>query len=762
MNQGIVGTYAKEMHTAEGAVRSLSQSKKTLVQAFGSLFIPILQVAVPYVTAFVEILTDAVRAIAQFFGIELYKIDWSNVSNGIGGIAEGAENASTGLTDATKAAKKLKDYTMGFDELNVISPDTGSAGGGGAGGGAGDWGSGLDLDTIWDDAVLDSAKRQVDELKQSILDFADKWKWVFAIAGVAVGELAARKAWSTIAGIVTTLISQFSKVGNVISAVFGALSGNGAAGSALTFMFPTLTKIGTAISSAASAVGTFLAGISAPAWAIIAAVVAAIASAAYFLYENWSKVVQVVKDFFNENIAPKLEEINGHWENMKLALSNMAQTISDAIPDSVKELLVSFAGWIRDIVSAIGEWFASVDWLKAIGTVFEVIGGVIFGVVSGVIATAFNVLVGLIENIIQVFSGIVQVVSGVISLVVAVISGGDIGAAWETIWNGVVDVVKGLWGMLIQPIVDVYEGIVGWFTKLWDELVGHSIVPDIIDGIIEWFGKLPNKILGPLKTFVNDVIKKFKDMWSSIKSWFKESVAPKFTTAYWKAKFNTIYSSLKEKLNSVVSKIKEVWSSIKTWYNENVKPKFTLSYWKTVFDNLRSALKTKLDEAWKVVKNFFSVSEWKKKVTDAIGAIKDNFKLPSFPSIGLSVTYDTNVGKVKKAIYEALGLTGWPNLKWNAYATGGMPSMGEMFIAREAGPELVGRIGNHSAVANNDQIVEAVSRGVYDAVRAASGGDNGGQNINVYLDGKQIYASVKKTESQRGRNLMGNQLGYLY
>ena len=90
--------------------------------------------------------------------------------------------------------------------------------------------------------------------------------------------------------------------------------------------------------------------------------------------------------------------------------------------------------------------------------------------------------------------------------------------------------------------------------------------------------------------------------------------------------------------------------------------------------------------------------------------------------------------------------------------------MGEMFIAREAGPELVGNIGNRTAVANNDQIVAAVSQGVYSAVRAAmSEGDNGnGQNVNVYLDGKQIYASVKKTEAQRGATLMGNQLGYLY
>lgn len=47
------------------------------------------------------------------------------------------------------------------------------------------------------------------------------------------------------------------------------------------------------------------------------------------------------------------------------------------------------------------------------------------------------------------------------------------------------------------------------------------------------------------------------------------------------------------------------------------------------------------------------------------------------------------------------------------YATGGFPNMGQMFIAREAGPELVGTIGSRSAVVNNDQIVESVSAGVY-------------------------------------------------
>jgi hypothetical protein len=74
------------------------------------------------------------------------------------------------------------------------------------------------------------------------------------------------------------------------------------------------------------------------------------------------------------------------------------------------------------------------------------------------------------------------------------------------------------------------------------------------------------------------------------------------------------------------------------------------------------------------------------------------------------------------------------------YASGGFPQHGEMFVAREAGPEMVGRIGSRTAVANNDQIVAAVADGVYQAVSAAMGNSNkGGETVvKVYLDGKDV------------------------
>ena len=88
---------------------------------------------------------------------------------------------------------------------------------------------------------------------------------------------------------------------------------------------------------------------------------------------------------------------------------------------------------------------------------------------------------------------------------------------------------------------------------------------------------------------------------------------------------------------------------------------------------------------------------------------------------------------------------------------GGFVDRGQMFIAREAGPELVGTIGSRTAVANNDQIVESVSRGVYQAVVAAMSSQQQGRGVTevrVYLDGKDITRAVETEQRDRGLDLM--------
>ena len=80
------------------------------------------------------------------------------------------------------------------------------------------------------------------------------------------------------------------------------------------------------------------------------------------------------------------------------------------------------------------------------------------------------------------------------------------------------------------------------------------------------------------------------------------------------------------------------------------------------------------------------------------------------------------------------------------YADGGFPKQGEFFVAREAGPELVGQIGNKTAVANNNQIVSGIEAGVYRAMMSANG--NGGKPININIttemDGEVVSKKVIK------------------
>lgn len=92
------------------------------------------------------------------------------------------------------------------------------------------------------------------------------------------------------------------------------------------------------------------------------------------------------------------------------------------------------------------------------------------------------------------------------------------------------------------------------------------------------------------------------------------------------------------------------------------------------------------------------------------------------------------------------------------YATGGFPDEGEMFIAREAGPELVGRIGGRTAVANNDQIVDGIAYGVERAMRAVMGEMEGDGQLIVNIGGErildQMISGINRQSRITGQNVI--------
>ena len=142
-----------------------------------------------------------------------------------------------------------------------------------------------------------------------------------------------------------------------------------------------------------------------------------------------------------------------------------------------------------------------------------------------------------------------------------------------------------------------------------------------------------------------------------------------------------------------------------------------------------------------------------KIVTDSVTSLFDN-------STGYSTGYSFGQSlangisqAIKNATYPSLKGTmstsgGTARMSFSAYASGGFPDPGQFFLARENGvPEMVGSIGRRTAVANNDQIVEAVKAGVYEAVVAATGGENnqnGGQAqvVSANVNGKNLFEFV--------------------
>ncbi|MCD8201747.1 MAG: hypothetical protein LUD47_06770 [Clostridia bacterium] len=87
------------------------------------------------------------------------------------------------------------------------------------------------------------------------------------------------------------------------------------------------------------------------------------------------------------------------------------------------------------------------------------------------------------------------------------------------------------------------------------------------------------------------------------------------------------------------------------------------------------------------------------------------------------------------------------------FANGGFPDEGQLFIANEAGPELVGTMGGHTAVANNDQIVEGIKQGVREALEESNVG--GGDITVQFVQDGQIKASKIISAAERANQRAG-------
>lgn len=299
-------------------------------------------------------------------------------------------------------------------------------------------------------------------------------------------------------------------------------------------------------------------------------------------------------------------------------------------------------------------------------------------------------------------------------------------------------------------------GLLGGLQETWQQLLdwwnNSAIIVWWTEYIAPWFSmekwyELGQGILDGISTRWTEI----NDWWANtaITVWWEEHVKPWFSLEKWQELLNNVKVSFETKWKETAAKWK---TDITAWWNVDVKPWFTTEKWLGIlanvksafseaFNNVRSAVNEKMAAVYETVagwvENILSViGNIKNAISDTISAIKGAFS-GGFSGGGVSF-------KVATA---------------QAYATGGFPEKGSLFIANEAGPEMVGRIGSRSAVANTEQIVEGITAGVENGNMAVVDtllrvvellGVIADKDERIVFDTKEGLEALKEREARNG------------
>ncbi len=174
------GDMARTLEAPANQLRILQAQLTQAARAIGNIFISALNAILPYAIAVVQVIREIANALANLAGFKLTEVDYSGVNSA----AVGAGSLADNLDDAAGAAKKLKQYTAGFDELNVFAPNTGSGSGAGAGGAGG-----FDFDLPTYDFLGDAVQTRIGEIKKMIEDTLAEITTIVSGFMLAVGAI---------------------------------------------------------------------------------------------------------------------------------------------------------------------------------------------------------------------------------------------------------------------------------------------------------------------------------------------------------------------------------------------------------------------------------------------------------------------------------------------------------------------------------------------------------------------------------------------
>lgn len=190
----IQGNLAQTINSPANQIKILKAQLDMLAKSVGSLLYPSLKSILPPLIAAVQLIREFVEWVAKLMGVKVVFTDFTKSADSVGGIGDAMDNTA----DSTKkAAKALKDYTMGFDELNVIDPNKGnkSSSGGVTGNILGD------VDLSGYDMFKNYVGTSVDEIKAKF----ESLKGVIAAIGLSLAGLSLAKFLTSVGEAITKM-----------------------------------------------------------------------------------------------------------------------------------------------------------------------------------------------------------------------------------------------------------------------------------------------------------------------------------------------------------------------------------------------------------------------------------------------------------------------------------------------------------------------------------------------------------------------------
>ena len=711
----------KTMMSTENILRSARQQWTLMVRALGDVAAVIVRKVMPYFIALTQLIKSAARALARFLGLDIdfsdaFKIGGGGAAVDLGDIEDGIEDVGGA---ARKAKKDINTMLAPFDDLNVVQTELEKTGSG-----VGNIGGGSSLGDL-DLPEYDALSKLTQEWSTEIEKAKAKLKSMIPIVLTVAGLLGTM--WAV--GKIANFIRNLKTIKDALS-VIGSLS-------FFTKMKDLLLSI--------------------PA------------------FKNLGPAFKLIGDGI------------GEWLAGGMTFGEMIKAIAP------------FLGTIAQVVGGIALVFVGI-W-RTVSGIKKILEGDTFKGVLRIIEGIALVVAGVAV----LFGGwVVAIVAAVVAAVAFIIEYWDeIKTFFVNLWDKIKEGFANVWQAVIdffQPVIDWYADvtmkIISFFKNIWDKIVEiftaiadwfneHVIQPiiDVFSPIVEWFATLFKEIWQTISDIFDNIIGIFKGCWEIIKlvwgvvsQWFYQNVIQPVSEF-----FIELWDKIKTTAKNLWESLKEIFKVVADWVNRNIiQPvmKVVSPIWETlktgakkawegikqVFSTVASFFRDTFQKAWEGVKKVFSIGGKifegiKEGIVEAFTFVVNSIirginNVVAIPFEGLNRA----LNKIKKI--EILGVKPFedkistihvPQIPLLGYEQGGYPEKASLFWANEDGiPEMVGRIGNKTAVANNDQIATSLTNAL---VSALSGMNLGGQGTTVVnIGNKKVYEGMGEyinNESER-------------